>query len=279
MSAFDKNGNAISSVYDSEGTLIGECYDKNANPILDGKLSIMTYNVQWFTLLNADDVMQNRILNEYKPVLLGIQEFMTNRIPSVGMTILSPRYKNIVVGEQYNKTAIATNFKLSNVQYHDFEHIATYQYGFQSAVFKFKGRDVLWVNAHIETTENEEVKLQQAAEIYDYVKDKAPFIITADFNTTCKNTQATEYTEIMKPFVDLGCSCANCTEQFGFTNTWFYYSVPTGGPDYPCDHIIASSDFVMTNVERDEIKLGYAEEYDMSIDHVALTCELDFATT
>ena len=197
-------------------------------------------------------------------------------MPTTGTEILSPRYKHIEIGTQNNKTGIATNYKLSNVEGHVFTNQATETRGYQTAEFTFKGQTVFLVVAHLETSSYESVKVAQAQELFDLVQTKNTFILAGDFNTVCKSTSDTEYATIMKQFIDAGYNVGNCSEQHGFIDTWTAGSTEIG-TWYPCDHIITSADFIMSDVERDTIKIAEAEEQEKAIDHVAFVCTLDFA--
>ena len=276
MSVYDLNGDAISSVYDKGGDLLGSCYDKDGDSILDTELVVMSYNIQYFRELNADVDMQIAILDKYKPTILGMQEIGSGSMPPVGSQILSPRYKNIDLGSQANKTGIASNLKLLNVQYHAYENQASEIRGYNTAEFDFKGRRVFWINTHLATSSEEEIKVAQAGELFDLVQTKQTFIITGDFNTICESVSDTEYTTMIKQFVDAGYNVANCSAQHGFIDT-YTWGKTLQDQWFPCDHIITSADFTMSDVERDTIKIAAAAEQNKEIDHVAFTCTLDFA--
>ena len=58
----------------------------------------------------------------------------------------------------------------------------------------------------------------------------------------------------MRQFVDFGCHCANCSEEFGFTPTWTDQTTITVDNGYPCDHIITSPNIVIKHLIFDDYK-------------------------
>ena len=235
-------------------------------------LTIMTYNVQSFNDLNADETMQNNILNEYAPHIIGLQEIGSGLVEKAA-TILSPKYWNLHNGSQLSMTAIATNIPLSNVEYHQFATNGSEVKGYQTAEFMYKGRKVFFINTHLFAASNASVNAAQAEELFNLVQTKETFIIVGDLNTDCDNTSDTQYINVIKPFVDAGYKLANCSDNDHFIGTWSS-GKSAAGPWKPEDHIITSADFTMSNVRRDTIKIAAAETQNKTIDHVALICEL-----
>lgn len=231
----------------------------------------MTYNVQAFTGLNADKTMQQSIIEEYEPSIIGLQEIGNLYYPSAVVDYLDNEYWSMESGEQYQKCGIASKYGLFNVQYHDFTTNGAEVKGYQTAEFKFKGKTVFWVNAHTISSGDLTENIAQCMELLDLVADKETFIITGDLNTDISSTSGTQYAACIKPFIDAGYKLANCQSEFIGTYT---SGKNTQGTWYSDDNIICSADFTISNVRRDTIKIAEAGVQDKVIDHVALICEL-----
>ena len=174
-------------------------------------------------------------------------------------------------GRQVTRTAIASKYGLSNVEYHNFTTNDANVTGYQTAEFKFKGKTIFFVVAHAHSSTDLTINAAQCAELLNLVANKDTFIIVGDFNTDINSASGSQYTNCIKPFIDAGYKLANC--QSSFIGTW------TGGKTdqgtwYCDDNIICSADFTMSNVRRDTIKITEAGVQDKVIDHVALICEL-----
>lgn len=275
MSVYKIDGSLPSSVYGKSGSQLIQAYDKNGNPLLtppvQPKLVVMSYNVQWFTAINSNQAMQEEIINTYNPHIIGLQE-IHNPIGTVGSAVLSG-YDYFEYGIQTNLSGIASKILLDNATAGVFEHQANEIKGYQKAYLTFDGKQICWVNAHLDVSLYESTKVAQAAEVFSLVQNEPYFIITGDFNTVCKSVNDTEYTTIMKQFVDAGYNCANCTTQHGFLNTWTSGST-AGGTWYPCDHIITSANISIVRVIVDERKIAIAAETGQSIDHLPIIAEL-----
>lgn len=268
MAVYEKNGTQISPIYDVNGTLLNQAYDIDRNPLLqnESNFTVMSYNVQWFSGLNSNKSMQESILAEYNADIIGLQE-LGSSMPSIGTELLSA-YHYITLGNQYNKTGIASKCALENVVSATFTHQSGETRGYQKAYFTALGKNICWVNTHLETSSHEAAKVAQAQEVFGLVQDEPYFIITGDFNTVCKSVYDTEYTTIMKQFIDAGYNSANCSAQHGFIDTWTSGSTASG-TWYPCDHIITSSNILINSVVADQRKIAIAEQTGQSIDHLA----------
>lgn len=273
MSVYEKNGNQISHVYDVSGTMLNQAYDIDRNPLLqnESNFTVMSYNVQWFSGLNSNKSMQESILAEYNADIIGLQE-LGSSMPSLGAELLSA-YQHITLGSQYNKTGMASKYSLENVVSASFTHQDGETRGYQKAHFTALGKNICWVNTHLETSSHEAAKVAQAQEVFELVQDEPYFIITGDFNTVCKSVYDTEYNTIMKQFIDAGYNSANCSAQHGFIDTWTSGSTASG-TWYPCDHVITSANISINNVIADTTKIEVAAQTGQSIDHLPLIAYL-----
>lgn len=277
MAVYKKNGTQISQVYDVNGTILNQAYDIDGNPLLatNPNFTVMSYNVQWFTGNNAYKSMHDEMIQTYEPDVIGFQEFQTasgTTIPSKATEIYAPYY-SILMGDYGNKNALASTYAMT-----DFETIPhTIQtmdgQSYSIAQITFEGKDVLLLVAHVTTSSYESTKVAQVLEVFEAVQDVERFIIMADFNTVCKSVYDTEYTTIMKQFVDAGYNVANCSPQWGFENTWTDSKTAEGATWYPCDHIITSSNIFITDVIIDKTKLNYLDGAN-GIDHLPIVARL-----
>lgn len=275
MAVYNVEGNSINTIYGNSGSALIQAYDINGNPLISVSpvsFTVMTFNVQWFTEINSDETLLEEIFNAYDADIVGLQEVRTGNgnIPEPGKTVLEARYDYIYQGNQNNKTAIASTISLSNVSANLF---SVGSRGYQKAYFTVGGRTICWINTHLETSSYESQKVAQAQEVFNLVQNENYFIITGDFNTVCKSVNDTEYTTIMKQFVDAGYNCANCTEQHGFIDTWTSGSTAIG-TWYPCDHIITSPNISINTVIADTTKIDVASQTSQSIDHLPLIAYL-----
>lgn len=272
---YNLNGAQLSTAYDVDGVTLAQAYDIDGNPLIEqitADLVVMSYNVQWFSGINANKAMQQSIINSYNADIIGIQE-TGSPMPEVGYEVLTD-YPNIAFGIQTNISGIASKLALSNVTAANFSRKASEYKGYQKAYFTVNGHSICWINAHLETSTNETVKVAQAVELFNLVGDEDYFIITADMNTTCKSVNDIEYSTIMSQFVNAGYHCANCTNQHGFLDTWTSGSTASG-TWYPCDHVITSDNIDIVNVIVDTTKIDVAAQTGQSIDHLPIIAYLN----
>lgn len=274
MAVYEKNGTQISQVYDVNGTPLNQAYDVNGNPLFttSSALVVMSYNVQWFTGLNANMTMQQGIIDTYNPDIIGLQELGANPSISAG-TGLFENYGYMYFGIQTNKTGIASKNLLSNVLSSVFQNQQGETRGYNKSYFTIDGKTICWINAHLATSDNESAKVAQAHELFEAVQNEEYFIITGDFNTVCKSVNDTEYTTIMKQFIDAGYHSANCSTQHGFIDTWTGGSTASG-TWYPTDHVITSANITINNVIADTTKIEVAAQTGQIIDHLPLIAYL-----
>ena len=273
MSIYDVDGQVKTVVYDADGSAISPIYDIDGNQIGGASLVVMSYNVQWFTGLNSNESMQQGIIDDYAADVIGFQEFnQSTAVPSIAETLLSD-YEDIDVGTYGNRNAIASKYALSD--FATIPHTTQTMDGqsYSTANITVDGKDILVVVSHLTTSDYETAKVEQAHEIYEAVQNVERFIILGDFNTVCKSVNDTEYTTIMKQFIDAGYHSANCSEQHGFLNTWTNGHTASG-TWYPCDQIITSGNIIITNVVVDESKIAVAEQTGQSIDHLPIIAYL-----
>ena len=274
---YDKNGNLINMAYGIGGDSLEQAYDVDGNPLLStSDLVVMSYNVQWFAGINGNQTMQESILDTYKPDIIGMQEFQRatqDTIPAFATALLSADYPYLHMGNYGNKNAIASKYQLTD--FATIPHSTQTMDGqsYSTATIMFGGKEILLLNAHLTTSSYETTKVEQAKEIFDALQGHDYFIMMGDFNTVCKSVNDTEYTIIMKQFIDAGYHSANCSAQHGFLDTWTSGSTASG-TWYPCDHVITSPNIEITNVVVDTDKIDIAAQTGQSIDHLPIIAYL-----
>lgn len=280
MAIYDISGNNLNTIYDKDGNQLSQAYDKDGNELIvtppapTSNFVVMSYNVQWFQGLNSNQAMQESILGTYDADIIGFQEFQRynqSSIPALATTLLSNDYPYLEMGNYGNKNALASKYELTD--FTTVPHTTQTMDGqsYSTATITVDGKEILLVVSHVTTSDYEATKVEQVEEIFDVVQEAEYFIIMADFNTVCKSVNDTEYTTIMKQFIDAGYNSANCSAQHGFLNTWTSGST-SSGTWYPCDHIITSSNISIDNVIVDTTKIDMASG--QSIDHLPIIAEL-----
>lgn len=284
MSIYNKSGAEIDYAYELDGAALSAVYDVNANLVFPNVIKVMTYNVQWFTEINAQQAMQASIINGYDPDIIGFQEFSQNgAIPSVGTNILQ-NYPTKKLSNHKNYMAFASKKPLSNYVIADFtnqdpEDASRYNEtrAYMVCDFQFGGKTVKWINTHL-CYLTQSYKWLQMGEILSiangYVGQGYPVIITGDFNNTALSTADDDYIQMFKPFVDAGYNLANCSPDAGFTNTWTNSTSATSFSQMtdPADSIIVSSDISIESVVFDPTKFSYLNGN--PIDHIAIFATL-----
>lgn len=271
---YDVQGNEISSAYAINGGALSQAYDVQGNELIDDGFVVMSYNVQWMTGINSDMTMQASILNTYNPDVIGFQEFqkaVSSQMPSWVNTLL-PDYQTLM-GNYGNKNGIASKYTMSNFTTVPFTTQTMDGQSYSTATITVNGKEIFLVDAHLTTSDYEATKVEQAGEVFDALQGHEYFILMGDFNTVCKSVNDTEYTTLMKRFVDAGYNVANCSPQHGFNDTWTGGSTASG-TWYPCDHIITSANITIDEVIVDTQKISVAEQTGQSIDHLPIIARL-----
>lgn len=271
---YDVQGNEISSAYAIDGGALSQAYDVQGNELIDDSFVVMSYNVQWMSGINSDMTMQASILNAYHPDVIGFQEFqkaVSSQMPSWVNTLV-PEYQTLM-GNYGNKNALSSKYAMTNFTTVPFATQTMDGQSYSTATITVDGKSIFLLNAHLTTSDYEETKVEQAGEVFDALQGHEYFILMGDFNTVCKTVNDTEYTTIMKQFVDAGYNVANCSPQHGFTDTWTSGSTAIG-TWYPCDHIITSANISINNVIVDTTKIDVVAQTGQSIDHLPIVAYL-----
>lgn len=278
MSVYDINGAELATVYGVGGTVLTQAYDIDGNPLLSEEptsdLVFMTYNVQRFTGRNGNQTMQERIMNAYKPDIVGLQELGSGTMPALGVTLFAD-YPYQTLGSQTNKTGVVSKIALDNPTYTQYVAKASETRGYNKAYITVNGKRIAFFNTHLEVLGGT-AHTAQAKELFDALQEETSFIAVGDYNVECHSTNDAEYTAVVKQFIDAGYNLSNWTAQTGFVDTWFN-GTTVAGSNYvcPCDNIITSPDITIESIVYDPIKLEYESGV---IDHIAVIAHLQVGT-
>lgn len=282
MAIYDISGNSLGAVYDIDGTSLGQAYDIDENPLLPGEnlLTVMSYNVQWFTGINSQETMQNLIIQNNDADIIGFQEFSRNTsVPTVGANILSD-YSTIRLGNHINYSAIASKIALSDITIADYATQDTHDVQvwhetryYMKSYFTQNGRRICWFNTHL-CVQNTEPKYAQMLELFNMAEQEEYCIITADFNSFAHSVEDDDYINMFKQFVDAGYNLANCSSESGFTNTYSGSTTAASTSDLTTapDSIITTGNIDIVSVLFDITKFQYLNGN--AIDHIPVVAHL-----
>lgn len=223
-------------------------------------LTVMTFNNKGWTGINSDINLMNSIFDKYKPDIVGFQEYYTGR--SIGGIPTDDYVKGICpdlfVGPPDHEivcNAIASKYELTEPTSTDYERQAgNYRYYQKSYIF-VNGIKIAVFNTHLETTSNYSYKKAQTLEIVAACAKEENFILIGDFNTNVKSPDDAAYADFVKPFVDAGFNLANCSEKFGYMNTWTSGTTADHSSWCPADNIITSPNIRIDRAFVDRAKI------------------------
>lgn len=286
MAIYDANGNQLLAIYEASGNELDSGYDAEGNviytksepsPSLDDDeylIKVMTYNVQYFSALNANEAMQAEIISKYEPDIIGFQEF--NRaysIPSLAQTLLAD-YSDIQLGVSIpNNLAMASkSVSFQNLT----SRVYTQQNGEKRAWMKayipFHGINLCLMNTHL-IVDDLDVRYAQMAEYVEKSADDEYVIMTGDFNIYAADTSSPAWINMYKPLVDAGYNLANCSDDNNFNWTYTNTSLQNKLISPDClDNIITTSNIRIVRTYYDMTKYDYVTN--QSIDHIPIICEL-----
>lgn len=291
MALYDKDGNELVTVYDAEGNEVLTVYDAEGNVIwvADRQITVCCYNVgQWYigsgSRIPTENkteytALQTTIFNNIRPDICMMQEAPTTfcKDGTLAADFLSTWFDDIHItrgAEGFKAHTMASH----NLPIRDYTEVgfvnASGNYpGYETGYVTVNGHQIFLVNTHIVTTP-QATQEAQVAEIRAAVADKEYFIICGDFNFVIHSLTDEDYTDCIKPFVDLGYHTANCGE-FGIFNTYYRTAEadPEDGYKPATDHIITSSNIDIISVYVDTTKL--TDNINDKIDHIPLVAVLD----
>lgn len=278
---YDIQGNSKPEVYDISGNRVTRTFSVAEEPGPGQELVVMTYNVQFWqeSSKNGNKDRLDTILNTYNPDILGIQEHRSTATLNDGTPIgdyLVERFGSVELGGQTSSggttmQAVASKFELQDatsvrydtVRYHNYQKMYIECNGIRIALFNVH----LYWGGSASNGYGAETRKAQAEKLFAAVKEEPYAIVTGDFNVLEKSTEAVDYVNIIKPFVDAGYHCANPSTA-GFLDTCF--EVNSGVFEtFPTDSIITTPNIRIDRVEVDYTKSG-GEYPTGALDHLPL---------
>lgn len=278
---YDINGD-ITVAYNVNGNLDDDLYDVEGNPLGSfTPLVVMTYNYQWCSGINSQIAMQEAIIDEYKPDIIGIQEAgkgyssRQQEWPTVATSFLDD-YSYKYLSDHYNYNGLASKIALSNVTDTDYTQNDDEDWSYQKCYFTFDGKTIAWFNTHLTWRTDSATllrKYSQAEELFAAVEEEEYAIVTGDFNMYGDSLSSADYIGIGKQFADAGYKMANWTTK-RFVKTWTDSAVLTSLSDftYACDNIITTPNILIAEVIFDTTKFDYLNGN--SIDHIPVIARL-----
>lgn len=289
MPVYDINGNPLDCVYDLSGNPLDSAYNIDGELIWasTNTLKVMSFNVgSWYGYAkyipdNESDYYYSfyqQLFNELDADMVGIQEYCnTMGGAKTATNLLNGLFGNLyAVNRKTNPTkagrAIASKFALSDTAEINFDAQTGEVRSFLTSTFRFRGKTIYFLTAHLALTATEQEA--QIQELLDYVEDKEYWIMTGDFNVRFDSAEASGYSMLIEPFADAGYNIANGAD-FGFLPTWCGSDSTT---DWHCiDNIFTSANIEITNAYTDDTKVtAYINgDFPYGIDHIPLIAELE----
>lgn len=289
MGGYTKDGIEIFHAYDINGNYLNQAYDINGNEIFhrdipEGKekLSVMSYNVQYFIGINSQLNMQREILNKNKPLIISCQELTRNGvIPDIGQAMLSEYPIKYLTPPNSNRSdmGIASKLELYDSTIIDFQTQDPHDWEAYHAIrdyiktyFYFNSKRICFINTHL--SYHIDYTIGQIDELLDAVSNEEYFILMGDFNTNVPSFTSDYYYNTYKKFVDKGYNLVNSSPKSGITKTYTsrpYAELLTQFLS-ATDCIIVSSNIDIYSTNFDTTKLFYLNGD--AIDHIPVCATL-----
>ncbi len=282
MAVYNINGNKVELVYDVSSERLQHVYDINKNRLLVDNIVVMSYNVQDYKGINAQQAMQNAIISKYDADIIGVQEFYgTDTVPTIASNMFNGY--NLYRTNHKNFNAIASKISLSDITVADYQSqdpqdMSQYSEtrSYIKGYFTKNGKRICVINTHL-CLLTTSYKYQQMSELFALAENEEYCIITGDFNFFGMSVEDNDYINMYKQFVDAGYNLANCTEDRGFTKTYSNSTTATSLDDFTSapDNIIVSGNININSVIYDLTKLNYLNG--SVIDHIPIIATLQIA--
>lgn len=289
MRWYDIQGNMKPEVYNISGIKVDNTFSvAEMEQQEQQELVIMSFNVYGWAGLNDNQTLMADIFEAYSPDIVGFQEYYADRHSGNGIGGTRPseflgRYWEYLVegidalnasNEPYvgNTKAVASRFKLKDATDTVFTSRRSQTRSYQKMYIEVGGKRIAIFNTHLEwyqtnPTVASNKQYGQAAELFEAVSKENYFILIGDLNTKCMDVNHDDYTYIMKPFVEAGYNCSNCSKQSGFIPTCTDGNGKDNEPWYPTDNIITSANISIDRVVLDKRKMEYETTF---LDHLPL---------
>ena len=235
----------------------------------DNILTVMTYNADRFSLVNANEEMHSIILEKYGVDIVGIQEYRetinNNSIFTNVFTDYKYHHENSIIP---NPSGIVSKKKLFSV--HDYlftnqskDEESPTEYveirGYTKSYIYVNGKKICWINTHIDL--NETTRYLQLAELKNIMLSEEYAILTGDLNTSkIIDSTSPEWEKAIKPFLDSGIKCANNNDTYGYNWTWADLNFTKTAK---VDNIIVTPNIDFVEVVFDKTRMDYINSTDV----------------
>lgn len=268
-------GNAVTDARSYDGRQIDQVPLSNV-------FTLMSYNCGGYYLGTGTNVPTDKksqfeailrtIVHNNNCDVMCVQEHHHNFSGDVtAESILSDYYASFFENggdTQYGGRLTATNKTVSSSSHWSFSQQSA-QGNCLETVISIAGKEVHILSVHLDW-QNQARQELQAQELLNWASEKEYFVICGDFNSVCFGDTDTDYLTVIKPFLDAGYHCANCSS-FGFIPT--FYMEGNSGDGSSLDQIITSGNIRIHRVWTDQTKRGNAEVGE-SVDHLPICAEL-----
>lgn len=290
MAVFNKNGVQINNVYDGNGDSLQQCYDKYGNPLIGVNggttLTVMQYNVgQWYTgsgnrmpdsMYDVYSEMHRKIIKANNPSIVAFEEYLNPVITGFSVSDmigdLLPNSIEAITSDNYHGKAIYTRDLAMTGQIQQ-----SLPWGnLLRTTVQVGGKTVNIIATHWSNTA--ETRAQTSEIVFELAESLGNVILFGDINTTCYSTEDQDYIDVMKRWVDAGYHCSNCSNEFGFYNTWFaghnFETVDYESRGAPNDCIITSPNIRINEVYLDRHKIPVCEALGLRLDHAPMVASV-----
>lgn len=235
----------------------------------DNILTVMTYNVDRFSLVNSNEEMHSIILEKYGVDIAGIQEYRetinNNSIFTNVFTDYKYHHQNTLIP---NPSGIVSKKKLFSVNDYLFTHQSKEEEspteyvevrGYSKSYIYVNGKKICWINTHIDL--NEKTRYLQLAELRNIMLSEEYAILTGDLNTSkIIDSTSVEWKNAIKPFLDSDLKCANNNDTYGYNWTWADLNfIKTA----KVDNIIVTPNIDFVEVVFDKTRMDYINSTDV----------------
>lgn len=270
MPIYAIDGTSLSDAYDIDGIHLSQAYDINGDELLTNTVCVMTFNIQRWSGINAYTSIMNSIFNAYQPILYcGIQETGSNGV----LEYIGTQFQTgIAMSGIPNRPAFLFNTSYSNHTQGIYENQGAETRGWQKCSIVVNGKTISLYNTHLQN-DAPSVRIPQALELLDMLKNEEYFICTGDFNFGGKSFSDQQYITMVQPFIDEGFNMANWTSETGLVNTWFNgATVESSTQKYATDNIITSPNISIDEIIYDQRKI--TAQTGLEIDHIPIVAYL-----
>ena len=177
-----------------------------------------------------------------------------------------------------NPNGLLSKIAWSNLTETEYSVYAGNAYAYTKCYLTINNKTVAWYNTHLSwegDSYGEERRRQQIIQLLEDVGEEDYAILTGDWNVWGTSMNSTDYTNVYKPFADLGFKMVNFDRANHCIATWGDATAPTSLADLTdgCDNIIVSPNIDIIDAWFDDTKLNYLDGSN-AIDHIPVVATI-----